>query len=96
MARNALNNKIGKTTKYRRQFDDFYNFGIYGDCCEILSKGQMYVNQFHTWWGAMLVNLANTAISPNIYLMKCNTLLQCLLFTYAISILAQGTIDCIP
>jgi len=62
-------------TKYRRQFDDFYNFGKYGDCGEFLSNHQMYVNQFHTWWPAMLANLVNTAILPNIYLMKCNTLL---------------------
>ena len=48
MSRNAHNNKIGKITKYRRQFDDFYNFGKYGDCGEFLSNHQMYVNQFHT------------------------------------------------
>lgn len=52
MSRNAHNNKIGKITKYRRQFDDFYNFGKYGDCGEFLSNHQMYVNQFHTWWPA--------------------------------------------
>ena len=40
-------------TKFRRQFDDFYNFGKYGDCGEFLSNHQMYVNQFHTWWPAM-------------------------------------------
>ena len=45
MSRNAHNNKIGKITKYRRQFDDFYNFGKYGDCGEFLSNHQMYVNQ---------------------------------------------------
>ena len=55
---------------------------------ELLSNHQMYVNQFHTWWPDMLANLANTAILPNIYLMKCNTLLKCLLFIYAISMLA--------
>ena len=59
MSRNAHNNKIGKITKYRRQFDDFYNFGKYGDCGEFLSNHQMYVNQFHTWWPAMLAKLAN-------------------------------------
>ena len=72
------------------------DFGEYGDFGEFLLNHQMYVNQFHTWWAAMLVNLPNTAISPNIYLMKCNTLLECLLFIYAISMLAQGTIDCVP
>ena len=44
MSRNAHDNKIGKITKYRRQFDDFYNFGKYGDCGEFLS------NQFHPCW----------------------------------------------
>ena len=75
---------------------EYGDFGEYCDFGEFLSNSQMYVNQFHTWWAAMLVNLANTAISLNIYLMKCNTLLQCLLFIYAISMLAQGTIDSIP
>ena len=41
MSRYAHNNKIGKITKYRRQFDDFYNFGKYGDCGEFLSNHQM-------------------------------------------------------
>ena len=39
----------------------------------------------------MFANLAisaNIAILPNIYFMKCNTLLECLLFIYAISMLA--------
>ena len=49
MSRNAHNNKIGKITKYRQQFDDFYNFGKYGYCGEFLSNHQIYVNQFHTW-----------------------------------------------
>ena len=62
MSRNAHNNKIGKITKYRRQFDDFYNFGKYGDCGEFLSNHHMYVNQFHTWCPAMLAKLANMAI----------------------------------
>ena len=44
MSRNAHNNKIGKITKYRQQFDDFYNLGKYGDCGEFLSNHQMYVN----------------------------------------------------
>ena len=65
MSRNAHNNKIGKITKYRRQFDDFYNFGKYGDCGELLSNHQIYVNQFHTWWPAMLAKLANMAILAN-------------------------------
>ena len=65
MSRNAHNNKIGKITEYRQQFDDFYNFGKYGDCGEFLSNHQMYVNQFHTWWPAMLAKLANMAISVN-------------------------------
>ena len=66
MSRNAHNNKIGKITKYRRQFDDFYNFGKYGDCGEFLSNHQMYVNQFHTWCPAMLANMAILANSCQI------------------------------
>ena len=65
MSRNTHNNKISKKTKHRRQFDDLYNFGKYGDCGEFLSNHQMYVNQFHTWWQAMLVNLANMAFLAN-------------------------------
>ena len=61
-----LNNKIGKITKYRQQFDDFYNFGKYGDCGEFLSNHQMYVNQFHTWCPAMLANMAILANSCQI------------------------------
>ena len=56
-------------------------YGDFGEFGEFLSNHQMYVNQFqtwwpqfHTWWPAML---ANTAILLNIYLMKCNTLLEC-------------------
>ena len=37
--------------------------GEFGDFGEFLSNRQMYVNQFHTWWPAMLANLANTVIS---------------------------------
>ena len=66
MSRNAHNNKIGKITKYCRQFDDFYNFGKYGDCGEFLSNHQMYVNQFHTWCPAMLANMAILANSCQI------------------------------
>ena len=57
----------------------------YGDFGKFLSNHHMYVNQFYTWWPDMLANLANTTTLPNIYLMKCNTLLECLLFIYAIS-----------
>ena len=39
--------------------------GEYGDFGEFLSNPQMYVNQFHTWWPAVLANLANMAISAN-------------------------------
>ena len=41
------------------EYSDFGEFG------EFLSNHQMYVNQFHTWWRAMLTNLANKAISVN-------------------------------
>ena len=40
----------------------------YGDFGEILSNHQINVNQFHTWWPAMLANLvilANLAIVAN-------------------------------
>ena len=39
--------------------------GEHGDFGKFLSNHQMYVNQFHTWWRAMLTNLANKAISVN-------------------------------
>ena len=42
---------------------EYGDFGKYGDFGEFLSNHQMYVNEFHTWWPAML---ANTAISANI------------------------------
>ena len=41
------------------------DFGEYGDFGELLSNHQMYVNQFHTWWPAMLANMANMAILAN-------------------------------
>ena len=66
---------------------EYGDLGEYGELGEFLSNHQTYVNQFHTWWPAIVVNLANTPILPNIYLMKCNTLLECLLFIYAISML---------
>ena len=34
--------------------------GKYGDFGKLLSNHQMYVNQFQTWWPAMLANLANS------------------------------------
>ena len=40
--------------------------GEYGDFGELLSNPQIYVNQFHTWWPAMLANLANMAILATI------------------------------
>ena len=67
---------------------EYGDFGEYGEFGEFLSNHQMYVNQFHTWWPDMLAILANTAILLNIYLMKCNTLLECLLLIYAMSMLA--------
>ena len=39
--------------------------GEYGDFGEFLSNHQIYVNQFHTRWPAMLANLANMAILAN-------------------------------
>ena len=39
--------------------------GEYGDFGELLSNHQIDVNQFHTWWPAMLAKLANMAISAN-------------------------------
>ena len=44
---------------------EYGDFGKYGDFGEFLLNRQMYVNQFHTWWPAMLANLANMAISAN-------------------------------
>ena len=44
------------------EYDDF---GEYGDFGEFLSNHQMYVNQLHTWWPAMLAYLANMAILVN-------------------------------
>ena len=41
------------------------DFGEYGEFGEFLSNHQMYVNQFYTWWPAMLANPANMAISAN-------------------------------
>ena len=44
------------------------DFGEYGDFGELLSNHQIYVNQFHTWWLAMLANMAisaNMAILAN-------------------------------
>ena len=39
--------------------------GDLGEYGELLSNRQIYVNQFHTWWPALLTNLANKAISVN-------------------------------
>ena len=39
--------------------------GESGEYGEFLLNRQMYVNQFHKWWPAMLANLANMAISAN-------------------------------
>ena len=47
------------------EYGEYGDFGKYGDFGEFLSNRQMYVNHFHTWWSAILVNLANTAISAN-------------------------------
>ena len=49
---------VGKSGEYG-------DFGKYGDFGELLLNRQMYRNQFHTWWPAMLANLANMAISAN-------------------------------
>ena len=40
--------------------------GEYGNFGEFLSNHQIYVNQFHTWWPAMLANLAILANSCQI------------------------------
>ena len=40
-------------------------FGEYGDFGELLSNHQIYVNQFHAWWPAMLAKLANMMIAAN-------------------------------
>ena len=40
-------------------------YGDFGDFGEFLSNHQMYVNQFYTWWPAMLAKLANMAILAN-------------------------------
>ena len=45
------------------------DFGEYGDFGELLSNPQIYVNQFHTWWSAMLAKLANMAISANMVIL---------------------------
>ena len=37
---------------------EYGDFGKYGDLGELLSNHQKYVNQFHTWWPAMLANMA--------------------------------------
>ena len=44
MSRNAHNNKIGKITKYRRQFDDFYISGHISKKC--LTTGDFNINTF--------------------------------------------------
>ena len=44
---------------------EYGDFGEYGEFGEFLSNHQMYVNQFYTWWPAMLANPANMAISAN-------------------------------
>ena len=44
---------------------EYGNFGEYGDFGEFLSNHQIYVNQFRTWWPAMLAKLANMAILMN-------------------------------
>ena len=52
---------VGETGEYG-------DFGKYGDFGEFLSNHQIYVNQFHTWWPAMLAKLAilaNMAILAN-------------------------------
>ena len=49
---------VGETGEYG-------DLGEYGDFGKFLSNHQIYVNQFHTWWPAMLVKLANMAISAN-------------------------------
>ena len=40
--------------------------GEYGEIGKFLSNRHMYVNQFHTWWPAVLVNMAVTANSCQI------------------------------
>ena len=47
------------------EYGEYGDFGEYGDIGEFLSNNQIYVNQFHTWWPAMLANLANMAILAN-------------------------------
>ena len=49
---------VGETGEYG-------DFDEYGDFGEFLSNRQIYVNQFHTWWPAMLAKLANMAILAN-------------------------------
>ena len=49
---------VGETGKYG-------NFGEYGDFGELFSNHQIYVNQFCSWWPAMLMKLANMAILAN-------------------------------
>ena len=44
------------------EYGEYGDFGEYG---EFLSNHQIYVNQFHTWWPAMLANMANMAILAN-------------------------------
>ena len=50
---------VGETGEYG-------DFGEHGDFGELLSNHQIYVNQFHAWWPAMLANLANMANSCQI------------------------------
>ena len=49
--------------------DEYGDFGEYGELGEFLSNHQMYIKQFHTWWSAILANLANMAISANLVIL---------------------------
>ena len=48
-------------------------YGDFGEFGELLSNRQMYVNQFHTWWPAMLAKLANMALqsAPHVFSFNC-------------------------
>ena len=61
--------------------------GEYGDFGEFFSNSQMYVNQFHTWWPAVLANLANMAISANmaIWRILVKSLTVCKLLPYMVA-----------
>ena len=53
--------------------------GEYGDLGELLSNHQIYVNQFHTWWPAMMAKLANIVISANMAILaNCCQIAKCM------------------